>query len=116
MDAAQAALEREDVWASRVASPRVLTPLFPRSLISPGSADIERATVGPESAVPWPAGAAWLEYEPKVAAVLGREGRRITIDDIQEQVRVAQLSSLDEVKWAILENDGQISCIPRDSG
>jgi len=82
LDAAQAALEREDVWASRVTSPRVLTPLFPRSLITPGSADLERVTVGPEGTVPWPDGAAWLEYEPKVAAVLGREGRRIAIDDV----------------------------------
>src|SRR5205809_3867659 len=86
MEAAQAALEREDVWASRVASPRVLTPLFPRSLISPGSADVARVTVGPEGAVPWPDGAAWLEYEPKVAAVLGREGRRITIDEVADHL------------------------------
>ena len=62
------------------------------------------------------------EGEPIVLVQDGRpiernmRRERITIDDIQEQVRVAQLSSLDEVKWAILENDGQISCIPRDSG
>ena len=29
--------------------------------------------IGPEQDVPWPDGAAWLEYEPKVAAVLGLE-------------------------------------------
>src|SRR6184192_2133689 len=61
------------------------------------------------------------EGEPIVLVQDGRpiernmRRERITIDDIQEQVRVAQLSSLDEVKWAILENDGHISCIPRDS-
>jgi 2-keto-4-pentenoate hydratase/2-oxohepta-3-ene-1,7-dioic acid hydratase in catechol pathway len=86
MEAAHAALQREDVWVSRVSEPRVLTPLFPRSLISPGSADIERTTVGPERTVPWPAGAAWLEYEPKVAAVLGREGRRISVDEVADHV------------------------------
>jgi 2-keto-4-pentenoate hydratase/2-oxohepta-3-ene-1,7-dioic acid hydratase in catechol pathway len=86
MEAARGALERDDVWASRVAAPRVLTPLFPRSLISPGSADIERATVGPEQPVPWPTGAAWLEYEPKVAAVLGREGRRISVEEVADHV------------------------------
>jgi 2-keto-4-pentenoate hydratase/2-oxohepta-3-ene-1,7-dioic acid hydratase in catechol pathway len=86
MEAARAALERGDVWDCRVEAPRVLTPLFPRSLISPGSADLERTTVGPEQAVPWPAGAAWLEYEPKVAAVLGREGRRIGIDEVADHL------------------------------
>jgi 2-keto-4-pentenoate hydratase/2-oxohepta-3-ene-1,7-dioic acid hydratase in catechol pathway len=86
MEAARAALEREDVWDARVTAPRVLTPLFPRSLISPGSADVERATIGPEHPVPWPAGAAWLEYEPKVAAVLGREGRRIAIADVPDHL------------------------------
>jgi|SRR5436190_14284750 len=63
------------------------------------------------------------EGEPIVLVQDGRpiernmRRERITIDDIQEQIRTqAQLSSIDEVKWAILENDGQISCIPRDSG
>jgi hypothetical protein len=86
MEAARAALERDVVWEARVIAPRVLTPLFPRSLISPGSADVERTTVGPEQVVPWPDGAAWLEYEPKVAAVLGREGRRITVDEVADHL------------------------------
>ena len=37
MDAAVAALERDDAHACDVSRPRILTPLFPRSLISPGS-------------------------------------------------------------------------------
>jgi 2-keto-4-pentenoate hydratase/2-oxohepta-3-ene-1,7-dioic acid hydratase in catechol pathway len=86
MEAARAALDRDHVWESRVATPEILTPLFPRSLISPGSADVERATVGPEGEVPWPTGAAWLEYEPKVAAVLGREGRRISVDEVPDHL------------------------------
>jgi hypothetical protein len=73
MDAARTALAREDVFEWRVKRPRILTPLFPTSLLSPGSLDVERRLIGPEQGVPWPTGAAWLEYEPKVAAVLGLE-------------------------------------------
>jgi hypothetical protein len=73
MDAARTALDRADVMEWRVRRPRVLTPLFPASLLSPGSLDVERRVIGPEQDVPWPAGAAWLEYEPKVAAVLALE-------------------------------------------
>jgi uncharacterized membrane protein YcaP (DUF421 family) len=40
---------------------------------------------------------------------------RITIDDLREEARQAQISSLEDVEWAILENDGKISCIPRSS-
>jgi len=73
MDAARTALDRDDVFDWRVKRPRVLTPLFPASLLSPGSLDVERRVIGPEQEVPWPDRAAWLEYEPKVAAVLGLE-------------------------------------------
>jgi uncharacterized membrane protein YcaP (DUF421 family) len=38
---------------------------------------------------------------------------RITIKDIQEQARAAQITSVADLQWAILENDGKISCIPR---
>jgi uncharacterized membrane protein YcaP (DUF421 family) len=40
---------------------------------------------------------------------------RITIDDIQEEARRSQIASLSELRWAILEDDGHISCIPRKS-
>jgi 2-keto-4-pentenoate hydratase/2-oxohepta-3-ene-1,7-dioic acid hydratase in catechol pathway len=78
MDAASAALERDDVMTCAVPDARILTPLFPTSLLSPGALDLERRVVGPEQEVPWPDGAAWLDYEPKVAAVLGEGARRIT--------------------------------------
>jgi uncharacterized membrane protein YcaP (DUF421 family) len=54
--------------------------------------------------------------------VLLRDGRtiernmrreRITRGDIEEQARTAQVRSLDELQWAILEDNGHISCIPR---
>lgn len=40
---------------------------------------------------------------------------RITIEDIQEEARRAQIASLSELQWAILEDGGHISCIPRKS-
>jgi hypothetical protein len=86
MDAACAALERDDVWTWRVPRPRILAPLFPRSLLSPGESDVERRVLGPEQDVQWPHGAAWLEYEPKVAAVLGNEARKVSADDIEAHV------------------------------
>jgi fumarylacetoacetase-like protein len=86
MDAARAALARDDVWDWRVPRPRILTPLFPRSLVWPGAADLERRLVGPEEPVPWPEGAAWLDYEPKVAAVLGLEGDAIAADEVDGHI------------------------------
>ena len=38
---------------------------------------------------------------------------RITIEDIREEARRAQVASIADLRWAILENDGNISCIPR---
>lgn len=38
---------------------------------------------------------------------------RITLGDIQEEARQAQITSITDIQWAILENDGKISCIPR---
>jgi len=60
------------------------------------------------------------EGEPIVLVQDGRpiehnlRRERITIEDVEEQLRHSQLSSVSELKWAILENDGNISCIPRD--
>ncbi|MGH2834277.1 MAG: DUF421 domain-containing protein [Solirubrobacteraceae bacterium] len=39
---------------------------------------------------------------------------RITLADIQEEARQSQITSITDLQWAILENDGQISCIPRE--
>lgn len=39
--------------------------------------------------------------------------QRITRDDLLEQVRLQQLSGLDDVRWAVLETSGQISLIPK---
>jgi uncharacterized membrane protein YcaP (DUF421 family) len=40
---------------------------------------------------------------------------RITLEDIQEEARRAQLPSLELIRWAILEGDGHISFIPQQS-
>jgi uncharacterized membrane protein YcaP (DUF421 family) len=38
---------------------------------------------------------------------------RITLEDIQEEARQAQIASVADLRWAILEDGGRISCIPR---
>ena len=86
MDAARAALQRDDAWNWRVPKPRVLTPLFPQSLLSPRAMDVDRRIVGPEQAVPWPEEAAWLDYEPMVAAVVGNEGAKLEADAVGDHV------------------------------
>ncbi len=94
LDAARAALDRADVKNHVVKQARVLPPLFPRSLLiptAPGSiagegVDLERRIAGPEEEIPWPAGAAWLDYEPKVAAVLGLEATDVVADDVRDHV------------------------------
>ena len=59
------------------------------------------------------------EGEPIVLVQDGRpiernlRRERITLADIQEEARQAQIASVADIRWAILENDGQISCIPR---
>jgi Fumarylacetoacetate (FAA) hydrolase family len=95
LDAARAALAREDVMNHVVKGARILPPLFPRSLLipsAPGSlaglegAHIERRIAGPEQEIPWPVDAAWLDYEPKVAAVLGLEMTDVETDGVQDHV------------------------------
>ena len=86
MDAARAALARDDVWSARVKRAQILTPLFPASLLSPRALDVERPIVGPEDEVPWPMGAAWLDYEPMVAAVLGNELSRVSTEEVRDAI------------------------------
>jgi 2-keto-4-pentenoate hydratase/2-oxohepta-3-ene-1,7-dioic acid hydratase in catechol pathway len=76
LDAARAALERHEVEACVVPNPRLLVPLLPRSLRSDDSGATLRRIAGPDAEVPWPGGAGWLDYVPKVAAVLRRAVHR----------------------------------------
>lgn len=73
MDAARAALERDEAASHVVRHARILTPLHPTSLLMPEVSGVQRRIVGPEQDVPWPGEAAWVDCEPKIAAVLGRE-------------------------------------------
>lgn len=72
LDAARAALEREDVERFVVANARLLAPLIPSALRSADAIEGARRIVGPDEVVPWPADAGWLEVRPKIAAVLRR--------------------------------------------
>jgi uncharacterized membrane protein YcaP (DUF421 family) len=39
---------------------------------------------------------------------------RITLSDIQEEARQSQITSIADLQWAILEDDGKISCIRKN--
>jgi uncharacterized membrane protein YcaP (DUF421 family) len=60
--------------------------------------------------------------EPIVLVQAGRpiepnmRRERITLVDIEEEARGSQIASIAELEWAILEDDGHISCIPRRGG
>ncbi|HEY3667483.1 MAG TPA: YetF domain-containing protein [Polyangiaceae bacterium] len=59
------------------------------------------------------------EGEPIVLVQDGRpiernlRRERITIEDIEEEARQSQITSVADLRWAILEDDGRISCISR---
>ena len=38
---------------------------------------------------------------------------RITVEEVEAEARIQQLGSLDDVRWAVLETDGQISFVPK---
>ncbi|MEZ5101551.1 MAG: DUF421 domain-containing protein [Thermoleophilia bacterium] len=52
-----------------------------------------------------------LEDGTPIAANLRRE--RITLEELAAQARLAQIGSLGEVRWAVLETNGQISFVPK---
>jgi len=41
------------------------------------------------------------------------ERERMTADDVEEEMRQQQISSLEEVEWGILETNGSISFIEK---
>jgi 2-keto-4-pentenoate hydratase/2-oxohepta-3-ene-1,7-dioic acid hydratase in catechol pathway len=72
LDAARAALERDEAASFVVEAPRLLAALLPTSLRSADAAEGARAVFGPDDEIPWPPRAGWLEFHPKIAAVLRR--------------------------------------------
>ena len=79
LDAARAALERDEAERFVVPNARVLAPLYPASLRSTDAFEGGRRVLGPDDEIPWPEDAAWLDYEPKIVAVLGH--RELDPDD-----------------------------------
>ncbi|MFL5980344.1 MAG: DUF421 domain-containing protein [Gaiellaceae bacterium] len=61
-----------------------------------------------------------LEGEPIVVVDHGKlvdhniKRERMTEDEVAEEMRQQQIASLDEVEWAILESNGQISFIKKN--
>ncbi len=72
LDAARAALEREDAALFAVERPRLLAPLLPTALRSGDPEPAGRPVLGPDALVPWPRAAGWLELRPRIAVVLRR--------------------------------------------
>lgn len=81
MDAARAALERDEVERLVVTEARLLATVLPSSLRSSDATEGHRPLANPGEEIPWPAGAGWLEYVPKIAAVVGRGGRNLQPDE-----------------------------------
>jgi uncharacterized membrane protein YcaP (DUF421 family) len=40
---------------------------------------------------------------------------RLTVEEVEEEARRQQIDSIEKIRWAILETNGQISCIPNSS-
>jgi hypothetical protein len=72
LDAARAALQRDEVKACVVADARLLAPILPTALRSADAAVGARRVFGPGDEIPWPSDTGWLEFHPKIAAVLRR--------------------------------------------
>jgi uncharacterized membrane protein YcaP (DUF421 family) len=60
-----------------------------------------------------------LEGEPIVIVQDGQvieknlNRERLTLSEIQEEARLSQIASLEDVRWAVLETNGKISFIPK---
>jgi 2-keto-4-pentenoate hydratase/2-oxohepta-3-ene-1,7-dioic acid hydratase in catechol pathway len=72
LDAARAALERDDAERFAVSDAHLLAPLIPTALRTTDATEGARRVIGPGEVVPWPPSAGWLEFRPKIAAVLRR--------------------------------------------
>ena len=72
LDAARAALERDDAESYVVPGARLLAPVLPSALRTADAVAGARPILGTDEVVPWPTGAGWLEFRPEIAAVLRR--------------------------------------------
>ena len=81
LDAARAALERDDAYTCVVEDARLLPPVLFTSLRSSDADEGTRPVIGPGDELAWPSGAGWLEFRPKIAAVLRRPAARLAAED-----------------------------------
>lgn len=87
LHAARAALARDESELVVIPDARLLAALLPTSLRAADAADGSRPVVGPEDEIPWPSGAGWLEFHPKIAAVLRRPVHdSLTPEDVPDAV------------------------------
>ena len=62
-----------------------------------------------------------LEGEPVIVVEDGKlihenlKRTRLTLEDVEEEARQQQIASLTDVRWAVFENSGSLSFIPRES-
>jgi uncharacterized membrane protein YcaP (DUF421 family) len=62
-----------------------------------------------------------LQGEPIVLVEKGKvidrnmRRERLTLDDLTEKARLSEIESIDEIKWAVLETNGDISFIKQSS-
>jgi uncharacterized membrane protein YcaP (DUF421 family) len=60
-----------------------------------------------------------LEGEPLIVLQNGKpiepnlERERLTVEELAESARLREIASLDEVKWAVLERNGELSFIKK---
>jgi 2-keto-4-pentenoate hydratase/2-oxohepta-3-ene-1,7-dioic acid hydratase in catechol pathway len=102
LDAARAALGRDEAGTCVVADARLLPPLLPTSFRSRDQAEGVRPIVGPDDEVPWPRGAGWLDYQPKIVAVLRRPVTKVDREDVPSAVLGYTLAN----DWAVREVTG----------
>lgn len=102
LDAARTALDRGDAMACAVEDPRLLAPLLPRSFRSPDASEAARQVLGPEETIAWPTGAGWLDYKPKIAAILRRPVDRADRAGIRDAIFGYTLVS----DWAARDANG----------
>ena len=63
----------------------------------------------------------FLQGEPIVLVEHGQliernmRRERLTLDDLAEKARLSEIESIDEIKWAVLETNGDISFIKQSS-
>jgi len=41
---------------------------------------------------------------------------RLTLDDLAEKARLSEIASIDDIRWAVLETNGDISFIKQPDG